>query len=121
MRPRKEGLITTLLRFLVVQARELDRKYPVAPQSRYLMSDCVLSVIAMFWFKQPTLFRFKQRCRKQSVFLRSVQQLFQLSAIPSDTTIVAAMPVRRVDALFHESPNTRLGRVRIHEGNKHIS
>ena len=79
--------------FLVSKARELDGKYPVAPQSRYLISDCVLSVLAMFWFKQPNLFCFVQRCQ-QPMFLRSVQQLFQLSAIPSDTTIR-----RRLDEL----------------------
>ena len=94
MRPRKEALITTLLSFLVARARAMDQDYPVAPQSRYLMSDCVLSVLAMFWFKQPNLFCFVQRCRQQPVFLRSVQHLFQLSAIPSDTTIR-----RRLDEL----------------------
>ena len=93
MRPRQEALITTLLRFLVAKARELDRQYPVAPQSRSIVSDCVLSVLAMFWFKQPNLFRFVQRCQ-QPVFLRLVQHLFQLSAIPSDTTIR-----RRLDEL----------------------
>lgn len=94
MRPRKEALITTLLSFLVARARAMDQDYPVAPQSRYLVSDCVLSVLAMFWFKQPNLFCFVQRCRQQPVFLRSVQHLFQLSAIPSDTTIR-----RRLDEL----------------------
>lgn len=94
MRPRKEALITTLLRFLLVQVRELDKEYPVASQSRYLMSDCVLSALAMFWFKQPNLFCFVQRCQEEPVFLRSVQHLFRLSAIPSDTTIR-----RRLDEL----------------------
>ena len=53
----------------------------------------------MFWFKQPNLFCFVQRCQ-QPVFLRSVQHLFQLSAIPSDTTIR-----RRLDEL----PSAALG------------
>ena len=98
MRPRKEALMTTMLRKLEPLVRELDTQYPVAEQSRYQMSDCLLSVLAMFTFKQPNLFRFEQRWDDGSAFQRSVRRLFRLSSMPSDTTIR-----RRLDELPPEA------------------
>ena len=87
MRPRREAMMTTLLRKLKPTLSELDARHPVAKQAEYQVSDCVLSVLAMFVFKQPNLFRFEQEYRQRSSFLESLQQLFDISAIPSDTTI----------------------------------
>ena len=95
MRPRKQAMMTTLLRLLIPAMRRFDEHYPAAVQARYRRSDCLLRVLARFVFQQPNWFRFEPRWRDRPAFLRSLQHWFQLEEIPSDTTIR-----RRWDALL---------------------
>ena len=87
MRPRKQAMMTTLLRLLIPAMRRFDEHYPAAVQARYRRSDCLLRVLARFVFQQPNWFRFEPRWRDRPAFLRSLQHWFQLEEILSDTTI----------------------------------
>ena len=91
MRRRKQAMMTTLLRLLIPVMRRFDEQYPAAAQAHYRLSDCLLSVLAMFVFKQPNWFRFEPRWRNRPAFLRSLQHWFQLEEIPSDAHYLVAV------------------------------
>ncbi|MDE0093011.1 MAG: hypothetical protein OXO49_00690 [Gammaproteobacteria bacterium] len=66
MRPRQEPVIASLFRELQPEYDTLDEKYPVSPQSRY---------------------RFELDYYQDESLRSSIQRLFGISSMPSDTTI----------------------------------
>ena len=105
-----------LLEVLLEEFESLEAEYPSAEQSEFCLRDCLGMMLSVFVFKYPSLLHFTEElkglvrspdARLDRVFkartLENVQRLFQLSGVPSDTTLrrrIDVIPTAVLDRLF---------------------
>jgi len=69
--------------------------------SEYSWQDCVMSGLALFGFKCPSLLQFEQKRHTEPMLRRNLRTLYQIKKVPSDTCLrerldrVSARQLRR--------------------------
>ena len=105
-----------LMEVLLEEFESIEAEYPSVEQSEFCLRDCLGMMLSVFVFKYPSLLHFTEEikglvrspdARLERVFkartLENVQRLFQLSGVPSDTTLrrrIDVIPSAALDRLF---------------------
>ena len=113
---QKSVVMEQLLKVLLGEFESLEAQYPSAEQSEYRLRDCLGMMLSVLVFKYPSLLHFTEELKGvvrsaelglEHVLpgrtLGTVQRLFQLSEVPSDTTLrrrLDVLPTAALDRCF---------------------
>ena len=61
--------------------------FKVCNNSKYSWQDCIMSGLAIFGFKQPSLLQFEKAKTSEPLIRRNLRTLYGVSKTPSDTTL----------------------------------
>ena len=61
--------------------------FKVCNNSKYSWQDCIMSGLAIFGFKQPSLLQFEKEKTSEPLIRRNLRTLYGVSKAPSDTTL----------------------------------
>ena len=64
-----------------------QEKWPTVKGSAYSWQDCILSGLAIFGFKCPSLLQFEKQKHAEPLVRRSLRQLYKIDKVPSDTCL----------------------------------
>jgi len=76
-----DGLINTIKRDI------LTSKYPKSRRTTYSWTDCIMSGLAVFGFKMPSLLQFEKTLANESMRRRNLRTLYGVKSVPSDTQL----------------------------------
>ena len=71
----------------VVKNNLKREKFEVYNKSKYSWQDCIMSGLAIFGFKQPSLLQFEKEKTSEPLIRRNLRTLYGVSNAPSDTTL----------------------------------
>lgn len=65
--------------------------FPRCEKSKYRWEDCILSGLALFGFKMPSLLQFEQMKSSEPIIRRNLRTLYGITEAPSDTCMRARL------------------------------
>ena len=71
----------------IVQHSVLREKFPVLKNPVYSWKDCIMSGLAVFGFKMPSLLQFEKDKASEPLLRKNLRTLYGVEKAPSDTTM----------------------------------
>jgi hypothetical protein len=79
-----EGLLNTV-------RHSLEREtFKVLKNTEYTWQDCIMSRLAVFGFKSPSLLQFEKQKHTVPLNRRNLRKLYRVDKVPSDTCLQSA-------------------------------
>lgn len=91
MGARKHLSADALIRMIRENTTQAKQQFPALLRTNYSWTDCIMSGLAIFGFKEPSLLTFEQDLTDNAMLRRNLRTLYGVAAVPSDTQLRARL------------------------------